>query len=567
VEKDLVSQRAARLALVSLIAALSLLLPAGAGATAPAGPNGDLVFTSGRSPNTDAQARIWTVDHFGSGETQVTSVPPSNTGQHRQPNWSPDHTKIVYAIDTGEIRVRDLVAGTDVPFVTAAAAQDRPTWSPDGTKIAFGSGGKIYVKPFPSAAGSAATTATAVTNGTSDERPVWSPDGNTIYYNHTVAGNFDIVKRSPVTLGGTETPLVTGAATNDWQPAVSPDGSQLCFLRGPKTNDADIWTASTSAANTNLALFASDAPTPNTLGSLNCVWSPDGTEIAFTRGAFGQGDLVKKDVGSSPTAAPTTITGVAGVFDGNADWAVNFRPVCQNSNRNVPVNGFLTVPLSCTDRDKPNAADIDREIASPPSHGIVGEVDDDADSVVYTPNANFSGTDSFTFTGSDGNSTSSAATVSITVGNTGGGGGGGGGKDTTASNITGVDVSPGTWRRGSALPSFNAAAKVGTTIKFNLSEKAAVTLTFQRQRAGRRVGRRCVAPKRSNRKRRKCKRYTTAGRLFFNGKAGANRVKFAGRLSRRKRLALGRYRLRVSAKDAAGNVSKTRTDTFRIVRR
>ena len=273
---------------MSLIALVSLVIPAGAGATAPAGPNGDLVFTSGRSPNTDAQARIWTVSQFGSGETQVTSTlsaPLSNAGQHRQPNWSPDHTKIAYAIDTGEIRIRDLVANTDTSFVAAVAGQDRPTWSPDGTKIAYGNGSNIVVKGV--APGSLPVTITS--NANVEERPVWSPDGNTIYYNRTVAANDnDLYKKSPVTPGGTETPLVTGA-TNDWQPAVSPDGSQLCFLRGPKTNDADIWTGNTGAANSGLALFASDAPTPNTLGSLNCIWSPDGTEIAFTRGAFGQG--------------------------------------------------------------------------------------------------------------------------------------------------------------------------------------------------------------------------------------------------------------------------------------
>ncbi len=238
-----------------LIAIVSFVLPAGAGATAPAGPNGDLVFTSGRSPNSDAQARIWTVSSFGLGETQVTIVPPSVMGQHRQPNWSPDHTKIVYAINIGGgmsvIRIRDLVANTDTPFVSAAANQDRPTWSPDGTKIAYGSGGKIYVKPFPSAA-AAPNPLHLVTNGTSDERPVWGPDGNTIYYNATVGADLrNIIKKSPVTAGGTETPLVTGN-TDDWQPAVSPDGSKLCFLRGAQNDTAVIWTGNTSAANSNL---------------------------------------------------------------------------------------------------------------------------------------------------------------------------------------------------------------------------------------------------------------------------------------------------------------------------
>ncbi len=147
--------------------------------------------------------------------------------------------------------------------------------------------------------------------------------------------------------------------------------------------------------------------------------------------------------------------------------------------------------------------------------------------------------------------------------------GGGNGKDATAARIDRVGLSRRTWRRGRSLPSLSrAAAAVGTTISFRLSEKARVTLTFSRKTTGRKVGRRCVKPTRKNRTRRRCTRYVKAGTLRINGKAGANRVKFQGRLSRRKRLALGRYRLTVGATDSAGNKSRTsRPVAFRIVRR
>jgi hypothetical protein len=192
-------------------------------------------------------------------------------------------------------------------------------------------------------------------------------------------------------------------------------------------------------------------------------------------------------------------------------------------------------------------------------------VDDDADTVVYTPNANFSGTDTFTFTGSDGNSNSNPATITVRVGLSDDDGGNG--KDATAAKIDRVRLSPKTWRRGTKLPSASRAA-VGTTISYRLNEAARVTLTFSRKTSGRRVGRRCVKPTRKNRTRRRCTRYVKAGTLRFNGKAGNNRVKFQGRLSRRKRLALGRYRLTVGATDSAGNKSRTsRPVTFRIVRR
>lgn len=545
----------ARLALVSLAAIASLLVPATAGATSVPGPNGDLAFTSGRAPQADdAQARIWVVGPSGGTAIQETNVPPSSTGQHRQPNWSPDHAKIAYSISpSGEIRIRDLLADTDTQFVAAAAAQDRPTWSPDGTKIAYGAGGQIFVKGI--APGSIPQP---ITSGATDERPVWSPDGNTIYFNRLVAANDnDIFKKTPVTLGATATAVVTGT-DNDWQTSVSPDGSKLCFTRGPKNSTAELWTASATSANTSVAVFANSS-----IGDINCVWSPDGTEIAYTQGTFGAGQLVaKSSSGSGPVRTISQDASTSVYFDGNADWATNFRPQCQDRNVNVGVNGFAKVSLPCTDQDSTDS-DLEREIVNGPGHGNLGGIDDDDDSVIYTPNVNFSGNDSFTFNGSDGNSTSNAATVHITVSNASSSG-----KDTKAATIDKVSLSRRTWRRGTSLPGILARAGVGTTISYRLSEKARATLTFARKASGRKVGRSCRKPTRKNRTRRRCTRYVKAGTLQFDGKSGVNKVKFQGKLSRRKRLAVGRYRLIVGAKDAAGNVSKNSSPVFfKIVKR
>ncbi len=80
------------------------------------------------------------------------------------------------------------------------------------------------------------------------------------------------------------------------------------------------------------------------------------------------------------------------------------------------------------------------------------------------------------------------------------------------------------------------------TVRFTLSEAAAVTLIFQRAGTGRRIG-----------------------TVRAPGRGGDNRVRITGRLGRRA-LRPGRYRLRVVARDAAGNQSTSRARTFRIVR-
>jgi CSLREA domain-containing protein len=103
-------------------------------------------------------------------------------------------------------------------------------------------------------------------------------------------------------------------------------------------------------------------------------------------------------------------------------------------------------------------------------------------------------------------------------------------------------------------------------IRYRLSEDAAVTITFQRARPGRRKGKRCVKPSAARRGARKCTRFVARGTLRRSGTAGANTVSFSGRV-RRKRLAPGKHRAVLRATDAANNRSKPVKARFRIVRR
>jgi hypothetical protein len=135
-------------------------------------------------------------------------------------------------------------------------------------------------------------------------------------------------------------------------------------------------------------------------------------------------------------------------------------------------------------------------------------------------------------------------------------GGGAPAADTTAPVFTGrLTLSP---------PAFRAVA--GTSVRFSLSEAAAVTLTVERRTTGRRVGGRCVKPTRKNRAKRGCIRYVRLkGSLTQGGAAGANRVRFSARL-RNRTLAAARYRLLATAIDVAGNRSQPSRAAFRILR-
>jgi predicted outer membrane repeat protein len=143
--------------------------------------------------------------------------------------------------------------------------------------------------------------------------------------------------------------------------------------------------------------------------------------------------------------------------------------------------------------------------------------------------------------------------------------GGGPVADVIAPLVSGFATDNARFRRGNP-PALRAAASApaprGTHFRFTLSEPAAVTITFQRREAGRRVAARCVKPTRRNRSRPRCTRLVSRGVLTANGNQGANAVTFSGR-----NLPFGRYHATIVATDAAGNRSIARLLNFTLVRR
>jgi uncharacterized delta-60 repeat protein len=105
-------------------------------------------------------------------------------------------------------------------------------------------------------------------------------------------------------------------------------------------------------------------------------------------------------------------------------------------------------------------------------------------------------------------------------------------------------ITPSAFRTAATGPSALAAARRGgALVSFTLDRAASVRFSVERAGSGRRVGGRCVKPSRSNRATRRCTRYTGLARGFTReGDAGANRLRFTGRLNGR-RLRPARYRL------------------------
>jgi hypothetical protein len=137
----------------------------------------------------------------------------------------------------------------------------------------------------------------------------------------------------------------------------------------------------------------------------------------------------------------------------------------------------------------------------------------------------------------------------------------------SALTLRSVHQSASRWRRANRLAHISARRKqpVGTRISFVLNRQASVTFRFARLLPGRRVHGKCVAQRLSNKHKRRCTRAGRARSLRFTAHAGKTVVRFYGRLSRSKRLKLGRYRLTIVARDP-GQVATSKRLTFRIVR-
>lgn len=115
--------------------------------------------------------------------------------------------------------------------------------------------------------------------------------------------------------------------------------------------------------------------------------------------------------------------------------------------------------------------------------------------------------------------------------------------------ISKVSQSAKRWRRGGKLLRISRRHRipVGTTFTFTLDQPASVRLEFSRVRNGRRVGGHCAPATRRNRSKPRCRRITFASSPTVKGHAGVNRVRFQGRVSRRKKLVPGRYTLTMDA--------------------
>jgi TolB protein len=176
---------------------------------------GRIAFVTGRDP---AGASIYVMDADGGDVVQLV---PATSQSICCLDWSPDGRTLAYTTGIpARIMLLDMDSGGSTELQTGGPARD-PSWSPDGTRIAYAlsaeSGSNIYTAAADASEAPRPLTAVAAT----DRYPAWSPDGSLVAFARNVlgGGHFDLYVVDAD--GGTEMQLTNTDFDEwvlDWQP-------------------------------------------------------------------------------------------------------------------------------------------------------------------------------------------------------------------------------------------------------------------------------------------------------------------------------------------------------------
>jgi Tol biopolymer transport system component len=260
--------------------------------TGPAwSPDGSRIAFAGGPPdanNLASRVDVYVADAAGTGAVLLT-----DSGSSRAPAWSPDGRRLVFVHGPSSGGRAELsVVGADGSGLTALTRNDpltydiAPAWSPDGARIAFGRGRGLFASQVfvVNADGSGlrqVTRESPLAQFPEYEGPRWLPDGRTLVYTSWLPDNdFDLFTANP---DGSGVRRLTDNAVQDSEPAWSPDGSRLAFVRrhasrpsGRSTFNDEVYVMRADGSGLRrLTRHGGEDTSPS--------WSPDGSRLVFAR--------------------------------------------------------------------------------------------------------------------------------------------------------------------------------------------------------------------------------------------------------------------------------------------
>jgi Tol biopolymer transport system component len=267
------------------VALLALALPAASFAAFPPGDNGVIAHISTDGNSNPPIYGVWTI--HPDGTNPVNLMPGRRAGA---PAWFPNGDRLVFTAGpnaaSSELFVMDASGGPATQITSGEPKQKSfPTVSPDGASIAFigspssGVRQQLYIMRVGE---EPHLVRPALLNHDYSD-PDFSPDGRHVVFMRTGTEprygifRFDLVS-------GVEQRLTNSAI--DAQPAYSPDGSRILFVR-----EDGIWTMNANGSNEQLLFNLPDGMR----GIHSPSFSPDGKFISFSSGVDTGMDLFVVD--------------------------------------------------------------------------------------------------------------------------------------------------------------------------------------------------------------------------------------------------------------------------------
>jgi Tol biopolymer transport system component len=235
------------------------------------------------------------------GTTTPIAVSPELEGQ---PAISPDAKLVAFVSSTAKgfrIFLRQVDGGRSTLLSgDLAGNHSNPAWSPDGSRISFVDDGAIYV--IPGLTGGSPKR--LIENGGSH---AWSPDGKRIAFERAGSGIWVRELGS-----GSDRQIVAGAMLNS--PSWSPDGRFIAYANGPRPDFTNVSAASiwTVRAQGGKSAIISDSTHVN----LSPVWTPDGISILYISNRDNTRDVYQQRIGSggNPVGTPARVTTSIGSY-------------------------------------------------------------------------------------------------------------------------------------------------------------------------------------------------------------------------------------------------------------
>jgi WD40 repeat protein len=233
------------------------------------------------SLSTGSGVELHSMNPDGSGDRVI----PTPLGDPWHPSWSPDGSKLAVSIfpaGDGERTIWVMKSdGSDAHQVAAADNVSAPSWSPDGKTIVYSAstGGQTEIHLVAADGTEDRTVHGEEAAGTfAIFSAELSPDGRKIMFDRGTDAGFDIFVMN---VDGTDARPLTTTGT-DYNPDWSPDGTEIAFTRQEGAATSDIFVMKADGANVRRLTNGGSDRT-----YLTPEWAPDGTKIAYEAGVTG----------------------------------------------------------------------------------------------------------------------------------------------------------------------------------------------------------------------------------------------------------------------------------------